>query len=195
MACRSAVAPIKPAVDAISHSISNCFLTITLNKTLIPVTFPPGRLKLATRPSLTGSAPVANTMGIVCTCSLCRKGSREKGGSNDRHPLAHEVGREHRQSLILSFCPSVLQFDVAAIGIPSLTQTLPEGADTESVGFGRSTAEQSNHRHGRLLRARRERPSDCGATPTQNTEKFPPPHTPSPCSGNGILTAQLRFAR
>ena len=30
-----------------------------------PVTLPPGRLRLATRPSCTGSAPIANTMGIV----------------------------------------------------------------------------------------------------------------------------------
>ena len=32
---------------------------------LIPVRLPPGRLRLATRPTLTGSTPLVNTIGIV----------------------------------------------------------------------------------------------------------------------------------
>ena len=37
---------------------------------LTPVTLPPGRLRLATRPSLTGSPPVAKTIGIVVVAAL-----------------------------------------------------------------------------------------------------------------------------
>ena len=35
-----------------------------------PVTCSPGRLRLATRPSRTGSLPVVNTMGIVVAAAL-----------------------------------------------------------------------------------------------------------------------------
>ena len=37
-----------------------------------PVTLPPGRLKLVTRPSLTGSLPVVNTIGIIVVDDLAR---------------------------------------------------------------------------------------------------------------------------
>ena len=37
---------------------------------LTPVTLPPGRLRLATRPSLTGSSPTPKTIGIVAVAAL-----------------------------------------------------------------------------------------------------------------------------
>ena len=40
---------------------------------LAPVTLPPGRFRLATRPSLTGSSPVAKTIGIVAVASLAAR--------------------------------------------------------------------------------------------------------------------------
>ena len=39
-------------------------------KTLAPVAFPPGRLRLATSPSWTGSSPAPKTMGIVVVAAL-----------------------------------------------------------------------------------------------------------------------------
>jgi hypothetical protein len=39
-------------------------------KKLTPVTLPPGRLRLATRPILTGSSPVAKTTGIVVVAAF-----------------------------------------------------------------------------------------------------------------------------
>ena len=36
----------------------------------MPVTLPPGRLRLGTRPSLTGSPPVENTTGTVVVAAL-----------------------------------------------------------------------------------------------------------------------------
>src|SRR5262245_11422599 len=41
------------------------------------VTLPPGRLRLATRPTRTGSAPMARTMGIVevAACAACAEGT------------------------------------------------------------------------------------------------------------------------
>jgi len=37
---------------------------------LMPVTLPPGRLKLDTRPSATGSAPLPKTIGIDVVAAL-----------------------------------------------------------------------------------------------------------------------------
>ena len=42
-----------------------------------PVTLPPGRLRLATRPSLTGSAPVWNTIGIVAVAAFAASAGAE----------------------------------------------------------------------------------------------------------------------
>src|SRR5262249_60379191 len=42
------------------------------------------------------------------------------------------------------------------------------------VGGGRTPAEKSDHRHRRLLRPRRERPS--GHTAAEKRDEFPPPH-------------------
>src|SRR5262249_47826471 len=39
-------------------------------KKLIPVTLPPGRARLATRPSLTGSSPMPKTIGVVAVAAL-----------------------------------------------------------------------------------------------------------------------------
>src|SRR5262249_61297633 len=47
------------------RSNSNRFAPNTALRKLTPVTLPPGRLRLATRPSLTGAAPVAKTTGTV----------------------------------------------------------------------------------------------------------------------------------
>ena len=37
---------------------------------LMPVTLPPGRLRLATRPDSTGSLPLANTIGMLAVAAL-----------------------------------------------------------------------------------------------------------------------------
>src|SRR4029453_11733180 len=49
--------------------------TVALMKTT-PVTLPPGRLRLGTSPSLIGSLPVVNTIGIVVVDDLARIGAK-----------------------------------------------------------------------------------------------------------------------
>ena len=41
-----------------------------------PVTFPPGRLRLVTSPSLTGSLSVVKTIGILAVAALARRAER-----------------------------------------------------------------------------------------------------------------------
>src|SRR5262249_3517356 len=48
--------------------------------------------------------------------------------------------------------------DVPALDVASFVQPFPESRQETCLSFGRTKAEISNHRHLRLLRARRERP-------------------------------------
>jgi hypothetical protein len=53
------------ALGTASLTSSNRFAPSTFMKLVMPVTLPPGRLKLATSPTLTGSSPITKTTGIV----------------------------------------------------------------------------------------------------------------------------------
>ena len=53
------------ALGAIWRSNSSRLVAKAPETKLTPVTFPPGRFILATKPSLTGSLPVTNTIGSV----------------------------------------------------------------------------------------------------------------------------------
>ena len=50
--------------------ISSNLVTCWVGRSAGFAPLPPGRLKLATRPPLTGSLPVANTIGIVAVACL-----------------------------------------------------------------------------------------------------------------------------
>jgi hypothetical protein len=66
----SARRPNRAALGANSRSNCNRFGASSPDKLTIPVMFAPGRLRLATRPVATGSAPVAKTMGIVVVATF-----------------------------------------------------------------------------------------------------------------------------
>jgi hypothetical protein len=53
---------------AISLSIASHFPATVVSKLVRPVTLPPGRGKLATKPLPTGSRTTAKTMGMVRVC-------------------------------------------------------------------------------------------------------------------------------
>ncbi len=57
--------PITLAAGNKPCSSCNCFAINVLARKLTPVTLPPGRFMLATRPNFTGSAPIANTIGML----------------------------------------------------------------------------------------------------------------------------------
>ena len=57
--------PNRVACGTVSFSISSRFGVITDCMSASPVMFPPGRARLDTCPTLSGSACVAKTMGIV----------------------------------------------------------------------------------------------------------------------------------
>ena len=53
-----------------SRKSPSCFAASSTEMKLTPVTLPPGRLRLATRPTLTGSPPVTKTIGTVVVAAL-----------------------------------------------------------------------------------------------------------------------------
>ena len=65
LASRHAVRAIALTWGTSSDSSSNRLGTSSANMALMPVRFPPGRAKLATRPALTGSLPMRKTIGIA----------------------------------------------------------------------------------------------------------------------------------
>jgi hypothetical protein len=65
--------PIDVAAGTNSCSSSRRFAVNAVVRTAAPVAFPPGRLRLATRPTSTGSPPDRNTIGIVAVADFAAR--------------------------------------------------------------------------------------------------------------------------
>jgi hypothetical protein len=75
--------PIGLAEGTIAWSSSSRFPVKSVVKKVAPVMLVPGRLKLATRPSLTGSIPIANTIGIAETTVVWFEGPAKNEQVNE----------------------------------------------------------------------------------------------------------------
>ena len=96
----------------VAVGISSCrspsrFAASSRPKLVAPVTLPPGRLRLATSPSATGSPPVKMTIGIVAEarCAASAAGVRTRRG-NHAHLTANQIGGQDRQAIVLSLAPT-----------------------------------------------------------------------------------------
>src|SRR5262245_31108100 len=140
-----------------SRRSSSCFAVNSPLTLLTPVRLPPGRARLATRPSLTGSSLRRDTMGMLAvaafagraagvftaiTFTRCRTKSAASSGS--------------RSKLILT--PAVHDRDVFSFDKASILQAPMECAQAVRECLRRRAVEEAYGRHRRLLRARRERP-------------------------------------
>src|SRR6516164_11103033 len=86
----------------------------------------------------------------------CRSGT---SGRNDyRYLPANQFGRQLRQPVVLLICPAIFDRHVLALDIAGVLEALAECAHTVRKRVRRCTAEEPDHRHGRLLCTRRERP-------------------------------------
>ena len=148
--------PIVVALGTSWRSSSSRFAPNTAAKKLTPVTLPPGRFMLATRPSLTGSPPLTNTIGIVEVAALaasaaldCLRQSRPLAVATIQRPEPEPVGLTVRDSDIRSRRSGPRR---------SLLPSGPGGTQPrgESSVGERRAAEKSDHRHAGLLRARGE---------------------------------------
>src|SRR5262245_8744479 len=72
----------------------------------------------------------------------------------------NQIGRQCGQSIVAVFRPAIFDRHVPALGIAGLFQTLMESRQKRRIRAGRCAMKEPNHGHRRLLRPRRERPSD-----------------------------------
>ena len=139
-----------------SRKSSSRFATNSAEKKLTPVRLPPGRVRLATRPSLTGSSLIRRRLEL--SRSPPWPPAPEGRRCHDYGDLAaNQFGRQRRQPIVLIFGPAIFDRHVFSLDIAGLPQTLPERRATfrEPQAIERG---EPDHRHRRLLRARRERP-------------------------------------
>src|SRR6266436_205243 len=113
---------------------------------LTPVTVAPGRLRLGTRPTATGSLLPANATGMVVVAAFAAR------------LAARQIGCQPRQSVELTVGPAKLKRHVSVLDKVSLGQALPKcGHGVGPVGGG-AGVQNPNYRHARLLRVRYNRP-------------------------------------
>src|SRR6516165_9322255 len=92
--------------------------------------------------------------------------------SDQRHLTAYQIGCEVRQ-LGLVLRPAILDRHVLALDVARFTKALAECGQIACTIDWRRAAKESYHRHRRLLRARRERPSRRRAAAKQDHEIAP----------------------
>jgi hypothetical protein len=126
------------------------FATNSAARKLTPVTLPPGRAILATRPSATGSSEIPR-LGGDCA----------RVAHDDHHAdlATHQIGYEFWKAIEPAFRPAIFDGDVATLDITGLRQSLAQGGKAAPHRIaGRRGAEIADNWHRRLLRARRDRP-------------------------------------
>src|SRR5215470_17285449 len=101
-----------------------CFAPSSAVTKVTPVTLPPGRLRLAMRPSLTGSPPVTKTIGIVVVADLGYNCRGDVMRSDHRHLTAYQIGCEVGQSVSLVLRPAILDHDILALDVAGFTNAL-----------------------------------------------------------------------
>src|SRR5262245_39206528 len=145
------------AVGTSWHSSSSRFVPNMPARKITPVTLPPGRLRLATRPSMIGSLPVTNTIGIVVVAALA--------ASDAGRPLPmitavmlNQISSHSRQSIVLTLRPAVFDRYILALNEACVLQSLAQ-RDHEVRGVSeRGAPQETNNRHSRLLCARSQGP-------------------------------------
>jgi hypothetical protein len=139
---------------------------------LTPVALPPGRLRLATRPSFTGSSPVLKTIGMVEVAAFCSESRGLPAGGNDhRHADIYETGRQSGQAIVMTLGPAKRDVYIVALDVTRFFQAFSKRGLDQCGLVGRPEAEKSDHGHHRLLRARRRRP--CRHAAEQRDELAP----------------------
>ena len=100
---------------------------------------------------------MTNMIGVVAVAALTACGTAPPPNDHGHLP-ADEIGRQSRQPIWLIVRPAILDGDVLAFDESSVVETLPERIKDVFEPGSRRGPEKSDHRHRRLLRARRERP-------------------------------------
>ena len=147
---------IADALGTSSRSSSRRFCPNPASK-VTPVTLPPGRLRLATRPCLTGSLPVTKTIGIVVVAALAASAAPAFAtitatGRRTNRPPAPAAGR-------IALPPSGIRSRRSGPRrSPASVKALAERGHEVRASASDRAVEEADHRHRRLLRAHAKRP-------------------------------------
>src|SRR5262245_2997844 len=127
-------------------------------KKLMPVTLPPGRARLVTRPSFHRIFDDAKYDGGRRGRSFGCKRSSSEGRGDHGHAAADEIGHDRRHAIVLAIKQMVLHHHVLALDIAGLVKAFTERSGWARGSLGRPAGDKTDDRDRRLLRARRERP-------------------------------------
>ena len=103
---------------------------------------PPGRLRLATKPTSTGSTATRRRWGSSQSLPLPPLRTACHRPQQSRPLDAEPVQLQYRQPIVLSICPTIVDLDVLALDVTGLFQPLSEGAQTVFVQARRGGAEK-----------------------------------------------------
>jgi hypothetical protein len=121
----------------IRSRISRRFVRRVALNVPMPVMFPPGRLRLGTRPRRTGSLAAENTIGMVEVAGF---GGMRRGWASRREQHSHtqgdEIGSKRGQSVVTTFCPTESDRQILSFDEPRFAQPLAERCD-HGGGLGR----------------------------------------------------------
>src|SRR5258706_68796 len=97
-------------------------------------------------------------MGIVVVAAFGASAEGPSAATTRSTRPATQFGRQDRQVIVLTLCPTVFDRNVLAFDKAGFGQSLAERGQQRPTVRERRAAEESDHRHRRLLRARRTRP-------------------------------------
>ena len=152
--------------------------------------------------SITSSAPASSVVGtsrpsafavlrlitssyLVGACT----GKSPGCGYSHGHTLANQIGRKLRQSIELPVSPAKFERNVLAFDVSGLLEALAKSAQILREGYGRCGVQKSDHRHRRLLRARRERPCSRAA---EQRDELAPLHSITSSAATSSLSGTVR---
>jgi hypothetical protein len=115
-------AATRTSPGTISRSTSNRFAVISAPKTANPVTFPPGRPRLATRFACRGSPATAKTIGMVGEARWAAIVARVPLRNDQIHIHRDKISSEPRKAIISAFSPPVLNDEILAFDIAVLAE-------------------------------------------------------------------------
>src|SRR5262249_45481884 len=105
--------------------------------------------------------------------------------SDHRHLTAYQIGCEVGQSVVLVLRPAILDRHILTLDVAGFTNALPECGQIACTISKRRAAEEPDHWHRSLLRARRERPRGCCAA-EQRYERAPSHSITSSASASSL---------
>ena len=125
--------PTRASLGTASLSISSLLVFSSALNSTSPVTLPPGRARLATKPAPTGSPAFVITMGMVVVAFFAANADGVPADHDQINLKTNQVRRKLRQALRLLLGKSVLDGDILSLDPSKLAQLLPERLQEDRV--------------------------------------------------------------